>query len=175
MESVDWGLLLVRMVVGLLLAGHGAQKLFGWSGGPGTGGFTWFTGSLGLRPAAAWAWIGALSEFGGGFGLALGLLTPLAAAGIIASMLVATATLHWSNGLWAANNGYEFPLTLAAVAAGLGIAGPGLFSLDAALGIAWPAWVFPAAVTVAVAGAVFGLATRALPAAAQAEAERPAA
>ena len=56
MESVDWGLLLVRVVVGLLLAGHGAQKLFGWSGGPGMSGFTYFTGTLGLRPAAAWAW-----------------------------------------------------------------------------------------------------------------------
>lgn len=171
MATVDAGLLVLRVVVGLLLAAHGAQKLFGWFGGSGMTGFTGFTRSLRLRPAPFWAWVGALSEFSGGLLLALGLATPLAAAAIISDMLVAIATLHWQNGIWTANGGYEYNLVLITVAAALGIAGAGAYSLDAVSGLYWPVAVFAAAVVLGSAGAVVGLATRGQPApAAQPEA-----
>src|SRR5215217_2011540 len=97
----DLALLLVRVVVGLLMAGHGAQKLFGWFGGPGLAGITGWLGSTGMRPAGFWAFMAGLSEFGGGLLLALGLLSPLGALGIIAAMIMAIIKGHWGKGIWA--------------------------------------------------------------------------
>ena len=97
--NTDLGLLILRLIVGLLLAGHGAQKLFGWFGGNGLSGTAGWLESLGLRPAPFWALIAGLSEVGGGILLALGLLTPLGSLGIMASMLMATIKVHWANGL----------------------------------------------------------------------------
>ena len=131
---MNLGLLLLRVVVGLLLAGHGSQKLFGKLGGhglEGTGG--WFH-SVGFRPGRRMALIAGLSELGAGLLLALGLLTPLAAAALIGTMAVAGST-HLPNGLWGQNGGYELPLTFAVVAAALAFTGPGTASLDNVLGI----------------------------------------
>lgn len=98
--SIDLGLLILRVVVGLLLTGHGAQKLFGWFGGPGLDGFTGWIGSMGLRPPRLWAVLGGLAEFGGGLLLVLGLFTPLGSLGILASMLMAIIQVHWPK-IWA--------------------------------------------------------------------------
>jgi putative oxidoreductase len=160
--SADLGILLLRLTVGLLLAGHGAQKLFGWFGGfglAGTAGF--FGGQLRLRPARFWTLLAGLSELGGGLLLALGLLTSLGSAAIAAAMLMAIIVAHWPR-FWAMDNGIEYPLVLLAAAVGLGLIGPGAYSLDAALSTTLP---HPAALLVspvlALIGVVVALATRA--------------
>jgi putative oxidoreductase len=136
--STDLGLLLMRLVLGLLLAGHGAQKLFGWFGGGGLNGTATWLGSMGLRPAMFWAMLAGLSEFGGGLLLAAGLLNPVGSLGIIAAMVMAIILVHRCHGIWNNNGGMEVPLTNAVVALGLALTGPGGYSLDASLGIALP-------------------------------------
>lgn len=136
--SVDVGLLILRVVIGLLLAGHGAQKVFGWFGGHGLNGTTGWLASLGLKPAWLWGVLAAWGEFGGGLLLALGLLNPLGSLAIIGAMAMAIGVAHWTKGLWNTNGGYEFPLTLLVVSFVLGLVGPGRYSLDALLGLALP-------------------------------------
>jgi putative oxidoreductase len=131
--SADAGLLILRLVIGALFVGHGLQKLAGWFGGHGIDGTTGFFASLGLRPARAWAIAAGTGEVLGGLGLALGLLTPFAAAAIIAVMLSAVALVHWSKGLWVTAGGYEYNLALIAAAAVVGMMGAGRYSLDAYL------------------------------------------
>jgi len=133
-----FGLLILRVVVGLILAGHGAQKLFGWWGGQGMEGWTQMVAKLRIRPAQPWAWVAALAEFGGGILLALGFLSPLGNLAIAGSMLVAIATVHLPRGFWIAKGGYEFNLALLAAVAALALTGPGAYSLDAALRIQLP-------------------------------------
>lgn len=130
---MDLGLLIIRVVVGLLFIGHGAQKVFGWFGGyglKGTGG--WFD-SIGIKPGVAMALIAGLAELIGGILFVLGFLTPLAALLIAGTMFMAIVKVHAPNGIWATSNGYEFNLTLIAVAIGLALIGPGRFALDAFL------------------------------------------
>lgn len=136
--SIDLALLVLRLVIGLVVAAHGAQKLFGWFEGPGLKGFGGWMGSIGLKPAGLWAILGALGEFGGGLLLAAGLLNPIGALGIIGAMATAIMLAHWSKGFWGQKGGYEFPLVLLLVSFVLGLAGPGAYSLDAALGIVLP-------------------------------------
>jgi putative oxidoreductase len=136
--SIAFGLLILRLVVGLTMAAHGAQKLFGWWGGPGMSNWTQSVRRLRIRPAQPWAWVAALSEFGGGLLLALGLLSPLGSLAIIGAMLVAIATVHLSKGFWVSKGGYEFNLSIIGAAAALAITGPGAYSLDNALGIHLP-------------------------------------
>src|SRR5690348_15051589 len=93
--SFDVGLLVLRVLIGLVLAAHGVQKLFGWWSGPGLKGFTGWMAAMGLKPAAIWGIMGALSEFGGGLLLALGLLSPVGSLGIIGAMLMAIGLGHW--------------------------------------------------------------------------------
>ncbi|HSS93443.1 MAG TPA: DoxX family protein [Candidatus Dormibacteraeota bacterium] len=132
------GLLLLRLVIGLTIAGHGAQKLFGWFGGPGMARWTQVVTGLRIRPAQPWAWAAALSEFVGGLLVALGFLTPLGCLAIAGSMLVAIVTVHLSKGFWVAKGGYEFNLAILASVAALALTGPGAYSLDAALKINLP-------------------------------------
>lgn len=132
------GLLILRLGIGLILAAHGAQKLFGIWGGPGMTRWAQSVQRLRIRPARPWAWIAALSEFGGGLLLALGLLSPLGSLAIIGAMLVAIATVHLSKGFWVGKGGFEFNLSLIAGAAALAFTGPGPYSLDGALGLHLP-------------------------------------
>jgi putative oxidoreductase len=130
---IDVGLLLIRLVIGLLFVGHGAQKLFGWFGGyglKGTGG--WFE-SIGLKPGVTMALLAGLAELIGGILFTLGLFTPFAGIIIAGTMIMAIIKVHAANGLWATSNGYEFNLTLLAVAIGMALIGPGQYALDAFL------------------------------------------
>ncbi len=132
------GLLILRLGIGLILAAHGAQKLFGWWGGPGMTKWAQAVQRLRIRPAQPWAWVAALSEFGGGLLLATGLLSPLGSLAIIGAMLVAIATVHLAKGFWNGKGGFEFNLSLIAGAAALAFTGPGPYSIDAALRIHLP-------------------------------------
>ncbi|WP_342047657.1 DoxX family protein [Bacillus sp. OTU530] len=130
---INIGLLIIRLVIGLLFVGHGAQKLFGWFGGyglKGTGG--WFE-SIGMKPGVTMALFAGLAEFIGGILFALGLLTPLAGILIAGTMAMAIVKVHAPNGLWATANGYEYNLTLLAVAIGIALVGPGQYALDSFL------------------------------------------
>jgi putative oxidoreductase len=128
------GRLLLRFVVGGFFIGHGTQKLFGWFGGNGLKGTAEGFDQLGLRPAGAHAAAAGVAEAGGGALLLTGFQTPLAAAGITATMLTAIRTVHLKNGPWATNGGYEYNVVLIAAALALADLGPGPLSLDAARG-----------------------------------------
>ncbi|WP_141503560.1 DoxX family protein [Paenibacillus luteus] len=129
--SIALGLLIVRLVVGLLFVGHGAQKLFGWFGGYGPKGTGGWLESIGVKPGVAMAVVAGLMELVGGLLFAAGLLTPLAAVIIVLTMLVAIVKVHGPNGLWATANGYEYNLVLVAIAIGIALIGAGDYSLDA--------------------------------------------
>jgi putative oxidoreductase len=159
--SIALGLLILRLVVGLTLAAHGAQKLFGVWGGSGMNGWVQVVQRLRMRPARPLAWIAALSEFAGGLLLALGLLSPFGSLAIIGAMLVAIATVHLSKGFWVTKGGFEFNLTLIGAAAALAITGPGAYSLDNALSIRLPEPATLLVGTIAlIAGVTVTLATR---------------
>jgi putative oxidoreductase len=132
---LDLGLLIVRLVVGLTFAAHGAQKLFGWFGGYGPKGTGGWMDSIGLKPGVAMAVIAGLIEFVGGLCFAAGLITPVAGVLLALVMIVATAKVHISKGFWNTNGGYEFTLVLIAVTVGIALTGAGGWSLDSALGI----------------------------------------
>jgi putative oxidoreductase len=132
---MDIGLLALHAVPGLLFAGHGAQKLFGLFGGHGIDGTGGFFESLGLRPGRVHATAAGAAELGGGLLLLLGLLVPLAAAVLIATMLTASLTAHRGKGVWNSNGGWELPLVFATVAFALAGVGGGDISLDNALGL----------------------------------------
>lgn len=158
---MDFGLLVLRLVVGLTLAAHGTQKLFGWFGGYGLAGTGGFMEQLGFHPGKRAAFLAGLTETVGGVLLALGAATPLAAALILAVMLVAVATVHFAKGFFVSNGGYEYNLVLAVAALTLAFVGPGAISLDAVLGQehAGVAWGF-ASLAVGSVGAAVQLAGR---------------
>ncbi|MFE4414631.1 DoxX family protein [Streptomyces sp. NPDC056821] len=124
------GLLLIRLTFGLLMAGHGAQKLFGLFGGRGLTAPGQGFAALGYRPGRLFAAIGGLSEFLGGLGLAFGLLTPLAAAALIGVMINAMATVTGVHGLWETDGGVEYNVCIAVVALGIAAIGPGRLAVD---------------------------------------------
>src|SRR5688572_28731180 len=107
---MDGGLLIIRVVLGAIMAAHGAEKLFGWFGGFGKSGTVAWLESMGFKPARLHATATGLAEFGGGILLALGFLTPLGAAAVAGVMFVAIATVHWSKGFFNSSGGYEFNL-----------------------------------------------------------------
>jgi putative oxidoreductase len=129
-----YGLLLMRLVFGLTLAAHGAQKVFGWLGGGGPSGTAAMFEKLEFRMPMAMAVMAGLAELGGGTLLAAGLLTPLGAFAIALVMLNAIALVHWPKGFWSTAGGYEFNLAILAVAVGIAATGAGRFSLDNVLG-----------------------------------------
>ena len=133
-----WGILILRLVIGLTLAAHGAQKLFGWFGGSGINGWAGAMNRMRIRPAVPWAWASALAEFLGGIGLALGFLTPLPSFAIAGAMLVAIALVHWPKGFFNSKGGFEFNLSILGAVAAVALIGPGPISFDAALRIHLP-------------------------------------
>lgn len=122
--------LALRVPVGLILAAHGAQKLFGWFGGYGLEGTGQWLASIGLEPGYLMALLAGSAEFFGGLALVLGLLTRPAAVVAAFTMLVAIFAVHIGNGLFMANNGYEYALTLFAATVALAIQGAGRFAVD---------------------------------------------
>src|SRR5262245_26532063 len=132
---MDTGLLIVRVVFGLIMSAHGSQKLFGWFGGYGLVGTGRVLEGLGLRPGPFVAALAGMAETFGGLLLALGFIEPLASMAIISVMLTAIGSVHWGNGLFATTNGAEVPLLYATVAAGVALTGPGAYSVDALFGL----------------------------------------
>jgi putative oxidoreductase len=133
--SADIGILIVRVLFGMMIAAHGSQKLFGAFGGYGLEGTGRYFETLGFRPGVMFAAMAGLSELVGGFLLALGLFTPVGAAVVLATMCVAMFSVHLKNGFFAANNGIEMPFLFAAAALGVAFTGGGTYSLDALLGL----------------------------------------
>jgi putative oxidoreductase len=157
---MDTGLLLVRVTVGVLLVGHGAQHALGWFGGYGAGGTGAWLEGFGFRHGRRMALLLGWSEIGAGALFATGLVVPLAAAGIVGVALGAAMTDHGGKGLWIWKGGSEYVLTLAVVAVAVALAGPGAVSLDLLLGwtLAGTGWGAAAAGAGVAAGlAVLGL------------------
>ncbi|WP_327675992.1 DoxX family protein [Kitasatospora sp. NBC_00458] len=128
-HAYDVGLLLLRVVLGLTMAAHGSQKLFGWFGGGGIDGTGHFFDKSGYPAPKAMAVVAGLTEVGGGLALVVGLLTPLAAAAILGTMLNALA-VTWSSTFFAAKGGSEYELLLIAASAALALTGPGRYAVD---------------------------------------------
>ena len=159
---MDQGLLLARLVIGLLMAANGTQRLFGWFGGYGLDGTGGFFETLGFRPGRFFAATASLGELAGGILVAAGFLGPIGPALMLAVMIVAAVSVHWSHGVFAANNGIEVPLLYATGAVTLALTGFGRFSLDALLGLTalWTPLITWSILAIAVIGAAANLAIR---------------
>ncbi len=156
------GLLVLRLTVGTLLAGHGAQKLFGWFEGPGWRNTATWAEGMNMRPGEVWGTLAGAGEFGGGTLMALGLLDPIGPVAAIGAMSMATAKAHWGKPIWAAKGGAELAVSYGAAAATILLAGPGKLSLDELLGIRLPRWLAIPGLAV-VAGTVYAGVTGELP------------
>lgn len=153
---MDLGMLVLRLVAGGLMIGHGTQKLFGWFGGHGVRGTAGWLESMGFRPAAPLAVATGTAEAVGGALLLTGFLTPLGAAAVAGVLFTAIVSVHWGRGMWNQNGGAEHPLMLATAALVTTFVGPGRFSIDAALGVdlAGSAWALGALGLAAVTAGV---------------------
>ncbi len=159
---MDIAILIARLIIGLGLAAHGSQKLFGWFGGYGIKGTGAYFESIGFKPGALFATAAGLSEFGGGLLVALGLLGAIGPALVIMVMLVAALTVHLKNGFFNEKQGMELPLVYIAGALLVAFGGVGAYSLDALFGFvlfasANVAWIL---VAIAVVLALLNLAAR---------------
>lgn len=147
-------LLIARLIVGLGIAAHGSQKLFGWFGGYGIKGTGGYMESLGFKPGAAFALLAGLGEFVGGVLVTLGLLGGLGPALVIVVMLVAILTVHVNNGFFTSNNGWEMPSLNIAAALIFAFVGFGAYSLDAWAGGGFPLFSQSNVVAIMIAGAI---------------------
>jgi len=128
-----YGLTVLRVVVGLTFMAHGSQKLFGWFGGYGLAGVGQWMESIGLSPGYLMALLAGSGEFFGGLALVIGLLVRPAAVVLAVVSLVAMFSVHWVNGFFITNNGFEYALALLAASVALLIDGAGKLSLDSRL------------------------------------------
>jgi putative oxidoreductase len=160
--TLGTGLLLARLILGVLMVAHSGHKLFGWLGGYGLAGTAGFFEQLGFRPGRLFVVTASLSEAVGGILIALGLLGPVGPALVLSVMIVAAVSVHRKNGLFAGTNGIEVPLLYATGAMALALTGAGPFSLDAVLGIDhnWTPALKVAALAVGVVGGVVNLLAR---------------
>lgn len=135
-DAINFGLLLLRVVLGVVMLAHGIRHIFGGGKIAGTG--RWFQ-SLGMRPGIVHAWLASLTEIGAGISLVIGLLTPLGAAGVVGVMVVALITNHLKNGFFIFNKGegYEYVITLALAGLALSALGGGEWSVDNAIDLDW--------------------------------------
>ena len=131
----DIGVLALRLALGAVFLGHGAQKGFGAFNGPGFGGATGFVNSLGFRPARLWAALAVGGELAAGLLFLLGLWMPLAGLLVLATMAVAIAKVHGAKGFFVQNGGYEYNLVLIIAALAVAALGPGAYSLDRVIGL----------------------------------------
>ena len=129
----SWGLLALRVPVGIIFIAHGAQKLFGWFGGYGLEGTGGFFATLGLEPGYLMALLTGSAEFFAGLALVVGFLVRPAAAALAFTMLVAIFAVHFEGGLFLSNDGYEFALALLAASVALLFNGGGRISVDGRL------------------------------------------
>ena len=161
-DSLGTGLLLARLILGVLMVAHSGQKLFGWLGGYGIAGTAGYFEQLGFRPGRLFVITASVSEALSGILIALGLFGPVGPALLLMVMIVAAVSVHWKGGLFAATNGIEVPLLYATGAVALAFTGYGPFSLDAVLGIdqTWTPALKLAAVAVGVVGGVVNLQAR---------------
>ena len=162
----DLGVLVIRVIIGLGIAAHGAQKLFGWFGGHGPKGTGGFMESLGFRPGAIFAVMSGGGEFFGGLLILLGFLGPIGPALVISVLTVAILTVHIRNGFFAANNGFELPLTYIAGALTAAFTSSSMLTLDNLFGItlfhsAAATWIF---VAIGLVGGILAVLTRRAPA-----------
>jgi len=132
--SSDWGLLVLRVMLGISFIGHGSQKLFGWFGGYGLTGTVGYLESIGLKPGKVMAFLSGAAEIGGGTLLLLGLFTSLGALLITGVMATAIATVHVKKGFWNHNGGFEYNLTIIAAVIALASTGPGAYTIQALIG-----------------------------------------
>lgn len=132
---MSYGILFLRLVLGLTMAAHGAQKLFGAFGGSGPGGTARGFDQLGFRSPMLFALGAGLAELGGGLFFAGGLLTPLAALAIAVVMVNAVVTTHLANGFWNHRGGYEYNLLVWTAAVAISVTGAARFSFDRLIGI----------------------------------------
>jgi Predicted membrane protein len=160
-QTFGIGLLVARVIVGLVMAAHGTQKLFGWFGGYGLNATGEFMVQLGFNQGRAFAALASLIEIASGLLVALGFLGPVGPALMISVMIVASITVHWKNGLFASKNGIEIPLLYMAAALTFAMVGYGPYSLDSLFGIKDP-WVPSFTWIILAAGALGGLANVAL-------------
>lgn len=160
MDASDLGLLLLRLVVGLTFAAHGAQKAFGWWHGPGWIGWQNAIGRMGFRPISLFAVLSIAAELVGGLGVAFGIVTPFAAAILVAQSVVIVVKVHGPSGFWNKASGIEFPLVLGTAALAIGLIGPGAASFDGAEGLALSDAV---RVVLAIAGFACGAIALAVP------------
>jgi putative oxidoreductase len=169
LQTFSIGLLVARVIIGLLMAAHGASKLLGWFGGYGLRGTGQFFDQMGFRPGVAFAAAASISEIVSGLLVALGFLGPVGPALMISVMLVALITVHWGQGLFAPK-GIELPLLYSAAAFAFAFTGFGQYSLDNWLSIAGhlpviDTWI---ALIVGILGAFANVALRRPPVVAQA-------
>lgn len=156
---LDLALLVLRLTLGSLLAGHGAQKLFGSFGGPGMEGVKGMMKAMKLEPPEVWASLAGWSEFGGGVLTALGFLNPFGPMGVLGSMGMASTTAHAGKPIWVTAGGAELPVTNMAIVTALILAGPGKYSLDEALGIKLPRWLHIVALLATLGSIAYGTMT----------------
>jgi putative oxidoreductase len=165
----DLGVLALRLTVGGLMAGHGAQKLFGSFGGYGLQGTAGWLESMGLKPGKTWAMMAGGAEFGSGLLTALGLLSPLGPIAVWGPMLMAWGKAHAGKPIWVTSGGAELPLVNIAASTALALTGPGRYSLDKALGVKVPGALVALTAAGVAAGVVVGLSTSQAPSEEQAD------
>ncbi len=125
---MDWGILILRLGLGIMFFAHGIQMALGKLGGPGVQGFSKMLSGLGLSPALFWAYVAAYSALIGGLFLILGILTRLSSVALIIFMLVAILKVHISKGFFITNGGYEYNFVVICALLALLLLGPGKFS-----------------------------------------------